>query len=85
MGDIEKKLRSLGLVLPPPVKPPAGVVLPFQFVRLVGDRGYISGHGPQNLDGSIAAPLNFSFNRTKWNGLFRGRSLATATPCRPGS
>ena len=57
MGNIEKKLLSLGLVLPPPVKPPAGVVLPFQFVRLVGNRGYISGHGPQNPDGSIAAPF----------------------------
>jgi enamine deaminase RidA (YjgF/YER057c/UK114 family) len=57
MGNIEKKLLSLGLVLPPPVKPPAGVVLPFQFLRLVGNRGYISGHGPQNPDGSIAAPF----------------------------
>lgn len=54
MGNIEKKLLSLGLVLPPPVKPPAGVVLPFQFIRLVGNRGYISGHGPQNPDGSIS-------------------------------
>ena len=57
MGDIEKKLQSLGLVLPPPVKPPAGVVLPFQPVRIVGNRGYVSGHGPQNPDGSVAAPF----------------------------
>jgi hypothetical protein len=57
MGDIEKKLLSLGLVLPPPVKPPSGVMLPFQFIRLVGNRGYISGHGPQNPYGSIAAPF----------------------------
>jgi len=57
MGKIEMKLLSLDLVLPPPVKPPAGVVLPFQFIRLVGNRGYISGHGPQNPDGSIAAPF----------------------------
>lgn len=57
MANIEKKLQTLGLVLPPPVKPPAGVVLPFQFVRLVGTRAYISGHGPQNPDGTIAAPL----------------------------
>jgi enamine deaminase RidA (YjgF/YER057c/UK114 family) len=57
MGNIEQKLLSLELVLPPPVKPPAGVVLPFQFIRLVGNRGYISGHGPQNPDGSIAAPF----------------------------
>jgi len=57
MAHIEKKLQALGLVLPPPVKPPAGVVLPFQFVRLVGTRAYISGHGPQNPDGTIAAPF----------------------------
>jgi enamine deaminase RidA (YjgF/YER057c/UK114 family) len=57
MADIEKKLLSLGLTLPPPVKPPAGVLLPFQFVRIVGNRAYISGHGPQNPDGSIAAPF----------------------------
>jgi enamine deaminase RidA (YjgF/YER057c/UK114 family) len=57
MADIEKKLQLLGLPLPPPVKPPAGVILPFQFVRVVGDRAYISGHGPQNPDGSIAGPF----------------------------
>jgi enamine deaminase RidA (YjgF/YER057c/UK114 family) len=53
---IEDKLRSLGLVLPPPFKPPQGVVFPFQFVRVVGRRAFISGHGPQNPDGSIASP-----------------------------
>jgi enamine deaminase RidA (YjgF/YER057c/UK114 family) len=43
--------------LPAPLKPPAGVVLPFQFVRIVGSRAFISGHGPQNADGSVAEPL----------------------------
>lgn len=57
MAKIEERLSALGLVLPPPVKPPAGVKLPFQFVRLVGHRALISGHGPQNPDGSIAAPF----------------------------
>ena len=57
MFDIEKKLVALGLVLPPPVQPPAGVLLPFRFVRLIGHRALIAGHGPQNPDGSIAAPL----------------------------
>ena len=57
MGNIENKLLSLGLMLPPPVKPPAGVLLQFEFVRIIGDRAYISGHGPQNIDGSIAAPF----------------------------
>lgn len=57
MAAIEKKLLSLGLGLPPPVKPPAGVLLPFQFVRIIGSHAYISGHGPQNSDGSVAAPF----------------------------
>jgi hypothetical protein len=57
MSRIEDKLRALGLVLPPPTQPPAAVVLPFQFVRIVGRRALISGHGPQNPDGSFALPL----------------------------
>lgn len=57
MAQIEQRLAALGLVLPEPLTPPAGVVLPFRFVRLVGQRAFISGHGPQNPDGSIALPL----------------------------
>ena len=57
MAKVEHRLAALGLVLPPPATPPAGVMLPFQFVRLIGNRAFISGHGPQNPDGSIAAPL----------------------------
>lgn len=57
MAKIEERLSALGLVLPRQVKPPAGVVLPFQFVRLVGNRALISGHGPQKPDGSLAAPF----------------------------
>jgi hypothetical protein len=56
MARIEEKLRALGFVLPPPLKPPAGVVLPFQFVRVVGRRALIAGHGPQDPDGSVASP-----------------------------
>ena len=57
MAEIEARLCALGLVLPPPLQPPPGVVLPFQFVRLIGNRAIISGHGPQNADGSLAQPL----------------------------
>lgn len=57
MARIEQRLATLGLVLPPPVSPPSGVVLPFSFVRTVGRRAIISGHGPLNADGTIAAPL----------------------------
>ncbi|MDR6889591.1 MULTISPECIES: RidA family protein [Variovorax] len=57
MARIEQRLATLGLVLPPPVSPPTGVVLPFSFVRIAGNRALISGHGPLNPDGTIAAPL----------------------------
>ena len=57
MSKIEQRLQALGLVLPPPTQPPPGVLLPFQFVRIVGRRALISGHGPQNPDGSFAQPL----------------------------
>jgi enamine deaminase RidA (YjgF/YER057c/UK114 family) len=54
---VEAKLKELGLVLPEPVKPPPGVAVPFAWVRVYGDRAYISGHGPQNPDGSPASPF----------------------------
>src|SRR5271169_222031 len=57
MPRIEERLRALGLSLPPPARPPKDVVLPFQFVRVVGRRALISGHGPQDSDGSFAKPL----------------------------
>ena len=57
MAKVEERLSALGLVLPAPIKPPPGILLPFQFVRVLGHRAFISGHGPQNADGSIAAPL----------------------------
>ena len=57
MAKIAQRLAALGLALPQPVKAPAGVVLPFQFVRVVGTRAFVSGHGPTHADGSIAAPF----------------------------
>jgi len=56
MSTIESRLGALGLSLPPALTPPAGIVFPFQAVRLVGRRALISGHGPQNPDGSFARP-----------------------------
>ena len=57
MSRIAGKLRDLGLTLPPPLQLPPGVVLPFPWVRVVGTRALISGHGPTNADGSLAQPL----------------------------
>ena len=55
--QIEAKLKELGLVLPEPLKSPPGMNLPFAWVRVRGNRAYISGHGPQHADGSLAQPL----------------------------
>ncbi len=55
--QIERKLADMGLQLPPPIKAPPGVVLPFSFVRLHQGIAYISGHGPQDADGSVAGPF----------------------------
>jgi len=52
--EIEARLDTLGLALPPPVIVPAGIRLPFAFVRIRGNRAYIAGHSPQNADGSIS-------------------------------
>jgi enamine deaminase RidA (YjgF/YER057c/UK114 family) len=57
MSNIERRLTDLGLTLPAPLQLPAGVVLPFPWVRIVGTRALISGHGPTNSDGSLARPL----------------------------
>ena len=55
--SIAHRLEELGLVLPAPLQRPTGVVLPFAWVRVVGSRALISGHGPTNADGSLARPL----------------------------
>lgn len=51
---IEAKLKELGLTLP---EQPLAVQLPFPWVRIRGKRAFISGHGPQTPDGSLAKPL----------------------------
>src|SRR5688572_4413784 len=55
--QIEAKLEAMGLMLPQPLKVPPGLQLPFAWVRVRGNRAYISGHVPQNQDGSLAEPL----------------------------
>lgn len=57
MSSIESRLQQLGLVLPPPLVLPAGVTLPFPWVRVRGNRAFVSGHGPQNPDGTLAGPF----------------------------
>jgi enamine deaminase RidA (YjgF/YER057c/UK114 family) len=55
--QVEARLEAMGLALPEPMTLPLGLVLPFPWVRARGTRAFISGHGPQNPDGSIAGPL----------------------------
>ena len=54
---IEARLSSLGLELPEPMRPPPGVKLAFPWVRVFGDRAFVSGHGPLLPDGSLAGPF----------------------------
>lgn len=57
MARIEHRLQALGLVLPPPMIPPSGMVLPFRFVHVIGERALVSGAGPLAPDGTLAQPL----------------------------
>jgi enamine deaminase RidA (YjgF/YER057c/UK114 family) len=57
MSRVEAKLKEFGLTLPPTMQAPGGIVLPFPWVNVRGDRATISGHGPQNTDGSLAGPF----------------------------
>lgn len=52
MGRIEQRLADLGLELPAEVKLPPGVRVSFAWVRVRGDRAFVSGHGALTPDGS---------------------------------
>ena len=55
--QIQAKLDSLGLKLPQSLKALPNVKTPATWIRIWKDKAYISGHGPQNSDGSIAGPF----------------------------
>jgi enamine deaminase RidA (YjgF/YER057c/UK114 family) len=55
--EVEARLEELGLVLPEPLQAPPGLVLPFSWVRVRGNRAYVSGHISLNPDGSPAGPF----------------------------
>lgn len=54
---IEQRLQELGLALPPPMRTPPDVRLPFGWVRTRGTRVFVSGHAPVSADGSLLEPL----------------------------
>ena len=55
--SIEARLRELGLTLAEPFRGPAGARYPFSWVRVRGDRAYVSGHLPLQPDGSLIPKL----------------------------
>ncbi len=57
MPKIQQRLAEMAIVLPAPLKLPDGMILPFPWVNVRGDRAFISGHGPQETDGSPAGPF----------------------------
>ncbi|MCU4651496.1 RidA family protein [Roseibacterium sp. SDUM158016] len=52
---LEARLAAMGLTLPPPIRVPEGLHLPFTFVNIRGERALISGHPKQDA-GGIAGP-----------------------------
>lgn len=50
-------LAAHGYRLPAPMLLPADVTLPFPWVRVYGNRAFLSGHGPLAIDGALAQPL----------------------------
>jgi enamine deaminase RidA (YjgF/YER057c/UK114 family) len=54
---IEQRLDELGLVLPEAAKLPPGIRVSFSWVRVRGNRAFVSGHGALTPDGSPAGPF----------------------------
>lgn len=57
MHQIRARLAKRRLLVPAALAPPPGVTLSFSWARHHGDRVYLSGHGPQEHDGSPAGPF----------------------------
>jgi enamine deaminase RidA (YjgF/YER057c/UK114 family) len=54
--SIDERVQELGLVLPQPFRSPTGATYPFSWVRVRGNRAYVSGHLPLQPDGALAEP-----------------------------
>jgi enamine deaminase RidA (YjgF/YER057c/UK114 family) len=55
--QVEARLEAMGLILPEAPQVPLGMRLSFDWVRVHADRAYISGHGPQNPNGTVDGPF----------------------------
>lgn len=78
MAQIEAKLEAMGLTLPAALQPPPGMKLPFAPVRIRGNRAYVSGHSPQNADGSVAMTGKLGVDLTVEQGYEAARLTALA-------
>ena len=52
----EDRLAEMGLSLPPPVRLPQGLNLPFSMINIRGDRAMFSGHPMHGPDGALCGP-----------------------------
>jgi hypothetical protein len=57
MTHVEQRLAERSLVLPPEPKVPPGVAIPFRWVRVRGQRAFLSGHGALSPDGTPLGPF----------------------------
>jgi enamine deaminase RidA (YjgF/YER057c/UK114 family) len=55
--SIEQRISALGLTLPEAAKVPRDLAIDFAWARVLGDRVYVSGHGPQAADGRVVGPF----------------------------
>jgi enamine deaminase RidA (YjgF/YER057c/UK114 family) len=53
----EERLATSGLILPAETKLPPHISIPFEWVRVVGDRCLVSGHGAVDADGVPSPPF----------------------------
>ena len=53
----DERIKELGISLPPPLAIPPGVETPLVFIKIINKRVLVSGHGPQESDGSMTKKL----------------------------
>ena len=75
--EIERRLDEMGLALPGPMKVPPGVQIPFAWVRVRGNRAFVSGHGALQADGSPAGPFGKVPNEVSLQQAQESTRLAT--------
>jgi enamine deaminase RidA (YjgF/YER057c/UK114 family) len=75
--EIERRLDEMGMALPGPMKVPPGVQIPFAWVRVRGNRAFVSGHGALQADGSPAGPFGKVPNEVSLQQAQESTRLAT--------